>query len=106
MALVERLMRDPSIDRSTWIAVHDFFAAMSELERGALTVNQIKTFLNMSPEDEADFDSLISIYQTLGTKADQIAYVNRMHAVFILARGRQEYPGYTTPDEVRTKLGI
>jgi hypothetical protein len=104
MALVERLMGDLG---ETKIPVHDFFAACSELLGGNLTVAQIKTFLEMDIPTQVEFDALVTLAPT-GTNATAVAnksmYVNKMHAVFVLAESR--YPQYSTPAEVRLKLGL
>lgn len=118
MALVERLMNladdgvspapdgtvDPTRDR---IKVHLFFAAQSEIVRGAITVAQVKSYLQMNVEAQAEYDALIALAPT-GTNATALAlkalFVEQMHAVFLLAEKR--VPGYSTPAEVRTKLGL
>jgi len=101
MALVERLMKiDPDSDR--FIPVHDFFAACHEINQGNLTVAQVKTFLAMDASDETDFDALIAL--SPGSAAGKALFVESIHSVFILAESR--YPGYDTPANVRTKLGI
>lgn len=102
MALVERLMHDSSEPESDWIPVHDFFAACSEVERGALTIAQVKSFLNMDAGDEADFDAMVAL--VTGAAAARLAMIQRFHSVFILAESR--YTGYATPANVRSKLGI
>lgn len=102
MALIERLMHDSSEPSSRWIPVHDFFAAASEVERGALTSNQVQTALAMTAPDIADWNALVAL--VTGAAVARLAVIQRMHAVFILAEGR--YAGYDTPAAVRTKLGI
>lgn len=102
MALIERLMHDSSEPSSRWIPVHDFFAAASEVERGALTSNQVQTALAMTAPDITDWNALVAL--VTGAAAARLAVIQRMHAVFILAEGR--YAGYDTPAAVRTKLGI
>lgn len=118
MALVERLMNlasdgiNPAPDCSTnpsecRIKVHDFFAAQSEVARGALTVVQVKNFLDMDIATATEYDALIALSPAGGTTAAQIGrlnYINQMHAVFLLAEKR--YPQYSTPAEVRLKLGL
>jgi hypothetical protein len=102
MALVERLMKDNSEPESRWIAAHTFFAAASEVERGALTSNQIQSYLEMTAEDIADWNALVAL--VTGTAAARLAVIQRIHSVFILAQVRA--PGYDTPSAVRGKLGI
>lgn len=102
MALIERLMHDSSEPEADWIPVHDFFAAASEVERGALTSAQVQTALNMDAGDIADWNALVAL--VTGAATARLAVIQRMHAVFILAEGR--YTGYSTPAAVRSKLGI
>lgn len=102
MALIERLMHDSSEPESRWIPVHDFFAAASEVERGALTSAQVQTALAMTAPDITDWNALVGL--VTGAAAARLAVIQRMHAVFILAEGR--YAGYNTPAAVRSKLGI
>lgn len=102
MALIERLMHDTSEPESRWMPVHDFFAAASEVERGALTAAQVKTFFSMTAADIVDFDAMVAL--VTGAAAPRLAMIQRFHAVFILAESRR--PGYDTPSAVRSKLGI
>lgn len=115
MPLVERLMglnADGSVpsngnpDRPK-IPVHDFFAAGHELVAGNLTVAQIRSALAMDPSEETEFDALVATAPT-GTSAlataNKAHFVNRVHAVFILAEGG--YAGYNTPAAVRSKLSL
>lgn len=103
MALVERLMglEEPKIP------IHSFFAAQSEVARGAITVQQVKNFLNMDASAAAEYDALIALYPSGSTTAaqlNQLRYINQMHAVFVLAE--KKYPQYSTAAEVRSKLGL
>lgn len=116
MALVERLMGlasdgvspapedDPTLSK---IPVHAFFAAQQEVIAGRLTLTQVKTFLQMDTAAQSEYDTLAATAPT-GTTAAALAnkalFIEKIHGVFILAEGR--YPGYSTPAEVRSKLGI
>ena len=107
MALVERLMGDPFSTDAEKISVHDFFAAQQEIISGRLTVANVKTFLAMDTEAAAEYDLMVALAPTgtsAGAKADKALYLGGIHSVFLLAEGR--YPGYSTPTEVRLKLGI
>jgi len=109
MALVERLMNvgTDNTPANKRIPVHDFFAAQSEVARGALTVANVKTFLNMDAATATEYDLLIALAPTGNTTAARLGrldYINQMHAVFILSEAR--YPQYSTPAEVRVKLGL
>lgn len=103
MALVERLMglETPKIP------VHDFFAAQSEVIRGALTVTQVKNALNMDAAAQAEYDALVALAPTGSTAtalANKALFIEQIHSVFILAEGG--YTGYNTATAVRNKLGI
>lgn len=105
MALVERLMHLETGERN--IAVHQFFAAVNEVIAGALTGAQVANYLEFSVEDQVDWDALAAQFPTGTTStalANKALMVERIHGVFILAEGR--VPGYDTPANVRTKLGI
>lgn len=102
MALVERLMHDSSETEDRRMSVHTFFAAASEVERGALTNTQVKNYYNMTAPDIVDYDALVAL--VTGAAAARLAVIQRIHAVFILAEARA--PGYDTPANVRSKLGI
>jgi hypothetical protein len=111
MALVERLMGlaadGVTPDPDNKIPVHSFFAAQGEVIAGRLTLLQVKTFLTMDTATQAEYDTLAATAPT-GTTAAAVAnkaiFIEKIHGVFILAEGR--YPGYSTPVEVRAKLGI
>jgi len=79
MALIERLMHDSSEPTSRWIPVHDFFAAASEIERGALTSTQVKTALSKSSADIVDFDAMVAL--VVGAAAAKLAVIQRMGRV-------------------------
>jgi hypothetical protein len=101
---------DPAPDdipAQTKIAVHTFFAAQNELDRGQLTAAQIQNYLSMDATTITEYQALIALAPT-GTNATAIAnrarYINQIHSVFILAEDRA--PLYSTPAEVRTRLGL
>lgn len=103
MALVERLMgiEEPKIP------VHDFFAAQSEIIAGRLTLAQVKSYLQMDAAAQAEYDAIAATAPTGNTAtaiANKAIFIEKIHAIFILAE--ELYPGYSTPAEVRTKLGI
>ncbi len=102
MALVERLMHHDTEPESRFIAVHSFFAAASEVERGALTALQVQSYLDMTAEDIVDWDAMVAL--VTGTAVQRLQVIQRFHSVFILAEVRA--PGYETPAGVRSKLGI
>jgi hypothetical protein len=116
MALVERLMGlasdgvspapddDPTQGK---IPVHAFFAAQSEIINGRMTVAGVKNYLNMDAAAQTEYDSLIATAPA-GTTALALAqkalFIESIHAVFMLAEIGA--PGYDTPANVRSKLGI
>lgn len=102
MALIERLMKDSSEPVERHMSVHIFFAAASEIERGALTSNQVQTYFAMTAPDITDWNALVAL--VTGAAAARLAVIQRIHAVFILAEARAT--GYDTPANVRSKLGI
>ena len=71
-ALIERLMHT-SPDRTRHIAVHTFFAAVSEVLNGRLTNTNVKNFLSMTPADEADYAQLAAIIRN-GNNGTDLAH--------------------------------
>jgi hypothetical protein len=123
MALIERLMgladdgispapkesEDPARCK---IPVHAFFAAQGEIMAGRLTVAGVKTFLQMDTACAAEYDLLATTAPT-GTTAAAVAakaiFIEKIHSIFILAEMRfvgNHVPGYSTPAEIRSRLGI
>jgi len=106
MALVERLMHlDPDPARN--MSVHTFFAAITEVQAGQLTAAQVQTYLAMTAADIAEWDAIAALMPTGSTAtamANKALWMSRVHAVFILAE--QRAPLYSTPAEVRARLGI
>lgn len=103
MALVERLMAL----ETPRIHVHTFFAAIHERVGGALTRQQVLDMFALDAAAIVDYDALAALAPSGGSalaEAQRAHYINRVHAVFILAESRM--PGYTTPAEVRAKFGI
>ncbi len=106
MGLIERLMRLDSETDDRHIAVHQFFAAATEINAGQATRQQMKNFYSMTSADEADFDAIADT--VTGGSAARALQLQRIHAVFMLAETSQtdSVPGYDTPAAVRGKLGI
>jgi hypothetical protein len=112
VALIERLMRwghdRPDTEPPTfepperWMTVHQFFAAAFEVAQGPRTAQEIKNYYNMTPADEVEFDIIVA---NAPSSAAQLAlYLESLHAVFMLAEER--VPFYSTPAELRSRLGI
>lgn len=100
-ALIERLMHT-SPDSTRDISVHTFFAAVSEVLNGRLTNAQVKTFLNVTPADEAEYDQLAAL--VTGSDGAKAIVVQGFHSIFLLAEVR--VTGYETESDVRDKLGL
>jgi len=101
MALVERLMHEDPIE-SRNMSVHTFFAALTELANAKLTAAQIQTYYNMTTEDLVDWNAIAALMP--GQASSKALFVDHIHAAFILAEDR--VPTYSTPAEVRARLGI
>lgn len=103
MALVERLMAL----ESPRIPVHFFFAANDERVAGNLTRQEVIDMFALDAAAITEYDALAATAPTgssaLAT-AQKAMFVERIHAVFLLAEGR--FVGYDTPALVRTKLGL
>lgn len=104
MALVERLMHDASESDSRWMSVHLFFAACLAIEQGIYTVAQVKSYYQMTAADEVDFDALIALMPGAGQPGPRALFIEKIHAAFILAENKT--PLFSTPSEVRARLGI
>jgi hypothetical protein len=89
-------------DSSRHITVHQFFAAAFEVAEGPRTRAQMKAFYNMTAEDEVDFDALVDTVS--GNDGARALTLESFHVVFLLAEDR--VPNYSTPAEVRSRLGI
>lgn len=103
-ALVERLM---GIDGYEKIAVHTFFALNNERIHGRQTRAQVIAALGLSGEDITEYDALAALAPTGTTalaEAQKSLFLGSVHSIFLLAEER--VTGYTTPSEVRAKLGL
>lgn len=103
MALVERLMHLDA-DSIRNIAVHEFFAGITELINGKLTTTQIQTHYAMTAEDIAEWNAIVALIPPANQTAARALFCEHLHAAFILAETR--VPTYSTPAEVRARLGI
>lgn len=124
MALCERLMglnddgTPPSNGYALKIPVHAFFAAAGEIIAGGLTVAGVKALVwpGGSPamrsaavgpagkSDTGEFDALVALAPSVAVPALQALFIERIHGVLMLAESG--IAGYSTPAQVRTKLGI
>lgn len=104
MALIERLMHHSSEDQSRFMSVHEFFAAITEIMSGQLTAAQVQNYYQMTAADIVDWNAIVATMPAQNQTANRAIFMNRMHSVFILAENR--LPLYSTPAEVRARLGI
>jgi len=81
------------------LPVHQFWAALVELSLGELTEAQIKTYFEMTPEEQTDFDWLVGKYQASQTKE---RFLELMHVLFMLAE--QGTPGYTDEADITARI--
>ncbi len=81
------------------IPVHQFWASMVEYAKSQITVADIKTYFDMSAEDQDDFDWLIGKYDASSNKP---AFIELMHVIFLLAE--IEFPGYDTKALLVTRV--
>jgi len=102
MALIERLMGEPFAPQDTKIHIHAFYAATNEVARGVRTLAQIKTYWNMDVVDAAELDLLAAL--VIGSDTAKLWKLQDFHCVFLLMEERVTF--YTTPTEVRTRLGL
>lgn len=78
-----------------------------ELMDGRVTPIQVKNHFSMDTACRSELDALIALAPTGTTTAARLAkleFVNKIHAVCKLAEFGT--PGYSTPAELRSKLGL
>lgn len=103
-ALIERLM---GINGYEKIAVHTFFALNNERIQGRQTRQNVIDALNLTGDDITEYDALAALAPSGSTalaEAKKSLFLGSIHSVLLLAEER--VTGYTTPTEVRAKLGL
>ena len=103
-ALIERLM---GIDGFEKIAVHTFFALNNERIHGRQTRQNVIDRLALTGADITEYDALAALAPSGTTAladAQKSLFLNSVHSILILAEER--IVGYSTPAEVRVKLGL
>jgi len=117
--LVERLMNlapdgvSPAPDKTvdpvhSQITTHEWYSVNVEVLYGPRTVAEVKTFWQMNTAQQAEYDAIVALAPTGTTtvaRLGRLEYIHRVHAVFMLGRGLKP-PGYSTPAEIRARLGI
>ena len=103
-ALVERLMGIGGFEK---IAVHTFFALNNERIQGRQTRQNVIDALGLTGADITEYDALAALAPSGSTalaEAQKSLFLGSVHSVFLLAEER--VAGYSTPAEVRAKLGL
>ena len=104
MGLIERLMHDPS-EEGREIAVHQFFSFMHALTLTDVTELDITDFYNMTVEEITEFEAIVATIPPGNAGILFALFTARIHTVLMLAESG-DVPNYTSPAEIRTKLGI
>lgn len=89
------------------IPVHAFFAAVHQRVDGALTRQNVIDMFAMDAAAVTEWDLVAALFPTGSTalaEAQKAKFIEKIHAIFILAEGR--YAGYDSAAAVRAKLGI
>lgn len=103
--LYERLL---GADNLVKIPVHAFQATLAEYARGQLTGAEAQAIISavsgepLSPEDVAEAQALLATFT--GDTAAKLARAAAVDHVLLLADHRA--PGYSTPQEIRTRVGV
>ena len=103
-ALVERLMGWPGFQK---ILVHEFYGLNNERIQGRQTRQNVIDALGLTGDDITEYDALVALAPTGSTAIDiaqKSMYLYTIHAVFLLGETRPA--GYSTPAELRAKLGL
>lgn len=105
MALIERLCQvDPDEERN--IALNPFVEALFSVLGEYITVSQIKSFYNMTPEDEVELDALvgrITVYPNDSNTNQRDRSVHRVRSVLTFWE-QGDVPGYMTVADVRSQF--
>ncbi len=103
-ALIERLM---GMDGVAKIGVHTFFAINNERIHGRQTRQNVIDRLALTGADITEYDALAALAPSGTTalaEAQKSLFLSSVHSILLLAEER--IVGYSTPAEVRAKLGL
>lgn len=103
-ALIERLM---GMDGVAKIGVHTFFALNNERIHGRQTRQNVIDRLALTGADITEYDALAALAPSGSTalaEAQKSLFLSSVHSILLLAEER--IVGYSTPAEVRAKLGL
>lgn len=102
MALVERLCQvEEDYDRN--IALNPFVEAQYSVLKGDHTIAQVKGFYNMTPEDEAEYDTLIARVTAYTTLPERMLACHRIRSILTFWE-QGDVPGYQSVADIRDKL--
>lgn len=102
MALVERVCQVEA-DESRNIALNPFCEAVFSVLGGYITIAQTKSFYDMTPEDEAELDTLVAQIQAYPQMAQRILAVHRIRSILTFWE-QGDVPGYQTVAEIRSQF--
>lgn len=107
MTLIERLCQvDPDEERN--IALNPFVEALFSVLGGYITVSQIKSFYNMTSEDEVETDALIvriTAYPNDSNTNQRDRAVHRVRSILTFWE-QGDVPGYMTVAEIRAQFNV
>ena len=104
MALIERLCQVET-DPARNIAIHDWTSAQTMVLAGVHTIAQVKSFYNMTPEDEAEYDTIIAQITATPQLAERMLALDHMEAVLhFYERQNDVTTPYNTVEGVRQEL--
>jgi hypothetical protein len=111
MPLYDRLCgrNDSGEDVENRFPLHSFNATLGEFARGQITGAQAQVIVNtltgapLSPSEITEATTLLATVTSAGNAAARLARAKLIEDVLILAEIGA--PGYTTPTQVRTRLG-
>lgn len=105
MALVERLCQvEDDLGRN--IALNDFVEVLFRVLDGRHSVQDVKVFYNMTPEDASEFDTLVGRVQARSTLADKMLAVHQVRAILTFWERKDDLaaPPYDTVQDIRSEL--
>lgn len=99
--LFDRIATNPDSE-SPQISGHYLIALVIAYFNGKYTADQIKTFFNMDPGCQSDFDGLIAHFDGLASNTAKIGFLQLLEAATVLI----ELGGITDQTEYLTFLGV
>ena len=106
MPLIERLCQVDSEPQERHIALNPFCEILFRVLDGRHTVQDVKTFYDMTTEDETEFDALVNRVTTRSTLYERMLAVHQIRAILTLWEIHDDYalPPYDTVQDIRTEL--